>query len=299
MGRVSTSISVVVPTRDRPASLARCLAALIEQDAGELDVVVVDDRSRDRAAAATALERLPGARLVHGAGRGPAAARNLGVRAAQGEVVCLLDDDCEPDPGWARVMAAAVSKGAGRIVAAGFTTTPPGASITVLASQTIVNHLLSASRNASSNRLGFAPTCNIAASRELFARLRFDESYPFAAGEDREWCARALAAGVGIEYVPEAVVVHRQSLGLRAFMHQQYRYGRGGSRFRAAATGRRLYGPPFYAGLVREGFRGGLACGAAVLAAQGITATGVAVERSSRRTSRSPRKRRRPKGRSA
>ena len=43
-------MTVVVPARDRPAALARCLAALERQTVGSFEVVVVDDGSRDREA---------------------------------------------------------------------------------------------------------------------------------------------------------------------------------------------------------------------------------------------------------
>ena len=45
-------VTVVVPTRDRPGALARCLAALERQTVGDFEVVVVDDRSRSPEAVA-------------------------------------------------------------------------------------------------------------------------------------------------------------------------------------------------------------------------------------------------------
>ena len=119
--------SVVVPTRDRAAGLARCLDALAKQQVESLEVVVVDDGSRDRAALDEALERLPTARCLHTVGAGPAAARNLGARAATGDVVCFTDDDCEPAPGWAGLLATAAGEtgvAAGRTVAPGDAATP-------------------------------------------------------------------------------------------------------------------------------------------------------------------------------
>jgi glycosyltransferase involved in cell wall biosynthesis len=264
-------ISIVVPTRDRPEALARCLAALDF----EHEVVVVDDGSRDRPAIASALETRPGTRLVRAPGRGPATARNVGARAAKGEVVCFTDDDCEPGPGWAETLAA-VAGGAG--AAAGRTVPPPGAPAVVRASQAIVEHLMLSSL-AADGGLGFAPSCNLAIARESLGALPFDERFPSAAGEDRDWSDRAASAGVAPVYVPEAVVVHRQVLGPTGFARQQYAYGRGAARYRAAGSGRSVSRPWFYAELVRRGFGGGLAVGGLVVAAQGLTAAGVVAER--------------------
>jgi len=269
------NVSVVVPTRDRPAALRRCLDALAAQH-DELEIVVVDDGSRDRAALSEAIDASGArARVVRGPGRGPATARNLGWRAAAGDVVCFTDDDCTPAPGWATRLAEAAAASS---LAAGRTLPEPGAAAAVLASQAITEHLQLSSLEASTGRLRFAPSSSLAATRDALADLPFDESFPSAAGEDRDFAARAWAAGHGALYVPEAVVVHRPELGARGFIRQQYRYGRGAVRFRAAGAGREPPAMAWYAGLVRRGFADGATVGALVLAAQAAVASGAFVE---------------------
>ena len=272
-------ISVVVPTRDRPGSLRRCLEALSAQDVEDLDVVVVDDGSRDRGALAAALRGAPVARCLHTHARGPAAARNLGASAAEGEVICFTDDDCEPDPAWAgRLGVAARHSG----VATGRTVAPPGAGAPVLASQLIIDHLLRTSLEGTATTR-FAPSCNLAVAREVFSQLRFDERYPDAAGEDRDFSARAAAIGATPRYEPAAVAVHRQVLDGPAFVRKQFRYGRGAARFRrfGPRQDRMLGEPSAYAKLIRAGFEGGAAVGALVVAAQLATAAGMAFEAAS------------------
>jgi glycosyltransferase involved in cell wall biosynthesis len=277
------SASVVVPTRDRPQALAGCLAALARQDLGGLELIVVDDGSQDRGALERAVGGGDRVRVIRTPGRGPAAARNLGARAASEEVVLFTDDDCEPKPGWARLLVAAAT-GASDGIAAGRTAAPAGSSSAVRASQAITNHLLLDALTPGGTTT-FAPTCNLAVSREVLAHLPFDDSYPTAAGEDRDWCARAVAAGHAIAYQPEAIVIHRQRLNTWEFVRQQYRYGRGAARFRRGEGGRRgLSGAGFYARLVRRGFGEGAGAGGLVLAAQVATAGGVARERLSGRS---------------
>ncbi|MGH3142693.1 MAG: glycosyltransferase, partial [Gaiellales bacterium] len=106
-------ISVIVPTRDRPAALARCLGALASQTAADaLEVIVVDDGSRaaDEVREVVALHRR--ARLIQRAGGGPAAARNAGGQHARGAVLCFTDDDCAPQQEWAERLAEALDCGA-------------------------------------------------------------------------------------------------------------------------------------------------------------------------------------------
>jgi glycosyltransferase involved in cell wall biosynthesis len=269
-------ISIVVPTRDRPHALGRCLTALARQQAGEAEVIVVDDGSDAAEAVAGAAAALDGARLIRAAGRGPAAARNLGARAASGELILFIDDDCEPAPGWARALAAA----AGRGPAAGMTVNAaPGAA--AAAAQAITNHLRDSSLDAD-GYLGFAPACNLAAPAELLERCPFDESYPLAAGEDREWCARVLAAGERIRFVPAALVRHRHEMGAGGLLRQQLRYGRGAARFHRSADGvpdAHRPRPGLYRGFARAGFAAGPLTGALVCAAQLATGVGFALER--------------------
>jgi len=271
------ALSVVVPTRDRPLALERCLGALERQTAPSLEVLVVDDASRDAGAVRAAIARAcPAARVLHGTGRGPAAARNLGVRHARGATVCFTDDDCLPDPDWAARLAAACDGGA----AAGTTLADPAAGRCAAAAQLLTHVLQVASLRRDGEGLRFAPACNLACATELARALAFDESFPLAAGEDRDWCARLARAGARLSYVPAATVVHRPQLGLRGLLRQQRRYGRGAVRFHQAGGG--LAGPAYYACLARECARAGVSVTALVAVAQVAVAVGAAGELAAR-----------------
>lgn len=95
-----TVLTVVVPTRDRPALLRRAVASALAQDLPDVEVVVVDDGS------STPPQLPPDPRLRvlrHERPRGGAAARNTGTRAGTGRFVTYLDDDDELLPSMARV----------------------------------------------------------------------------------------------------------------------------------------------------------------------------------------------------
>jgi GT2 family glycosyltransferase len=244
-------ISVVVPTRGRPEALARCRAAL-EAQTVPVEVVVVEDVE----------------------GRGPAWARNEGVRRARGEVVCLTDDDCEPEAGWVEALTAPILAGEAE---AGTGPVAIGAKATAAdrAWASIVNYLQVRAAAPGTASPGFAVTANLAARRSLLERLPFDESFPAAGGEDRDWGERAAREGAAPVFVPAAVVVHQSGMSVADFLRQQYRYGRGAARYRQSGPDRHPGAPSFYAGLIRAGFRAGLAPGLLVTAAQAATAAGV------------------------
>lgn len=269
------ALSVVVPTRDRPGSLAACLGAIAAQDAPSFEIVVVDDASVDGEAVAQVVgAATPLARVLRGEGRGPAAARNLGAEHARGAILCFTDDDCRPVRGWLTAVQRRMATGEQVVV--GPTVNGRDDDPCASASQTITNHLVESSLDSARGIVSFAPTSNLAARASLLARFRFDEGYPLAAGEDREWCRRVTGAGVAIAYEPDAVVRHHPDLNLRAFWRQQVRYGRGAHRFHDERdAGPQLQAPAFYTGLLRKGFEQGVRVGSLVALAQAATAVGM------------------------
>jgi GT2 family glycosyltransferase len=263
-------VSVVVPTKDRPDALSNCLTALAAQTLlPRLEVVVVDDGSLAAGAVARVVERFPHVQLIRRDGQGPAAARNTGARAATAPFICFTDDDCEPEPDWSEHLVARLEAGADAV--AGVTIGTGGAAATA---SEIAAHAPAAVPTTGGHDLAFAPSNNLACTRETFAATPFDESFPDAAGEDREWCARLIANGRRLCLEPNARLVHNQELTLRRFLRQQARYGRGAYRFRRRGVDRPLEPAGFYWRLLRRGFAEGVAVGVLVSAAQAATAGG-------------------------
>lgn len=97
-------ISVVVCTRNRPAELARCLAALSRLEPAELEVLVVDNAPGDDSARRI-VERTP-FRYVREDRPGLDRARNRGIAEARYDLIAFTDDDTEPEPGWLATLAA-------------------------------------------------------------------------------------------------------------------------------------------------------------------------------------------------
>lgn len=255
MSEEQPRISVVVPTRDRPELLQRCLTALEEQTI-PVEIVVVEDKE----------------------GRGPAWARNEGVRRAQGDVICFTDDDCAPFPNWAETLTKPILAGQAQATA-GPTHMAAGATSADLAWEAIISYLQEQATKPGTASPGFAATANLACSRDLMEQLPFDESFPAAAGEDRDWAERAANLGAAPQFVLQALVFHQPGMRIRDFLRQQYRYGRGAARYRSASKTRSFGSPYFYAGLLRQSFAVGLRCGLQVCAAQAMTFVGVLVAR--------------------
>lgn len=102
-------VSVVITAHNAADTIAECLSAVARQDGfapGELEIVLVDDRSTDGtldAAAALGLHELTTLRIDDPPPAGLTArqaALDLGIRAARAPLVCLTDADGIPDSRW-------------------------------------------------------------------------------------------------------------------------------------------------------------------------------------------------------
>ena len=107
-GAVRPPLSIVIPTRDRPEMLARCLKSVVAAMGSQDELIVVDSASRDPDPVASTATGL-GAEVRRSELPGATRARNIGWRAAANELVGFLDDDVWVDPGWADAMVARLS----------------------------------------------------------------------------------------------------------------------------------------------------------------------------------------------
>lgn len=256
----SPTVSVIVPTRDRPEHLSACLRALarVRPPAGGFEVIVADDGGREgvepvvRAAAnglATRVVRLERS-------QGPAAARNAAAAGARGRILAFTDDDCRPDPDWLQELAAAVEAhpGAG---AGGLTRSALAGNVWAVGSQTVEDAVY-AHENAVNADARFFSTKNLAVPTDAFRALGgFDDSMRIS--EDRDLCARWRARGHALVLAPRATVAHANPRSGRAFWRQHLGYGRGSHRFHAMQVGRDAPGlrPDlrFYARLLGQPWR--------------------------------------------
>ena len=278
--------AVVVPTHDRPEALAACLDALLRLDPAPGAIVVVDDGGR-RPAAEVAARFGDRVRCIRQDNAGPGAARNAGVRAAEGDLVALTDDDCRPRPDWLGALVRAQGGVRGRMVG-GRVENALSANVYAASSQALCDYLYAAG-GAQAGGAEFFTTNNVAFDRATFEAIGgFDESFPRAAGEDRDLGRRWRGAGGRLVYAADAVVEHAHGMDLRGFWRQQSNYGRGARQLHArmeaqAEAGPRFGGLGFYAGLVAhplgDGLPRPLSRSALLALAQVATAWGYARER--------------------
>ena len=218
MSTGDVAVSVVVPTHNRAGRCADLLRRLASQSIGSdrFEVLVVDDGSTDETTdvLASLVGEVP-YRLVPlrtPANRGPAAARNIGWRAASAPLVACIDDDCVAEDGWLAAGVAAFENDAGLGVAQGRTRPPDGVDVTKVQGWYMWRVV--------SEATPYFDACNIFYRRAaLEGTGGFDEQMlwwssgpggatPVPWGEDTAAGWAVVEAGWGRGFVADAVVVH-------------------------------------------------------------------------------------------
>lgn len=231
--------TVIIPTRNRPEALARCLDSFVRLDypADCWELIVVNDGGAESFTAVTSQHRatLP-LKLLEIPPSGPAAARNRGAAAAQFDYLAFTDDDCRVTSEWLQQFATGFAQtncdGLG-----GGTHNPQPENVAMRASQFLVDFMYRFMQDGAGNNLMLISN-NVAYKKDVFTVVHgFNESFPLAAGEDMELGFRLVGTGFRQQYWPAAVVAHHHNLSRWGHVRQQFRYGRGGHFFlQAMAT---------------------------------------------------------------
>jgi glycosyltransferase involved in cell wall biosynthesis len=208
------TVSAVIPTRNRPQLVARAVKSALEQNYDDLEVVVVIDGPD--AATEEVLSQIEDKRLriialpeSVGAARG----RNLGVEAAWGDWIALLDDDDEwlPEKTAAQMRVACSSQYRYPVVSSRlFAKTSKYALVwpRKLPTQPISEYLLT--REGWSYGEGLLSTITLLFPKDLYEQVPFRAE--LTRHQDLDWVLRVSEfAGVGIEFVPEPLAIWHQA----------------------------------------------------------------------------------------
>jgi glycosyltransferase involved in cell wall biosynthesis len=213
-------ISVVLPVRDGLPWLDSQLDALTAQECDmPWEVVVADNGSSDASlsVAQSWAARNDHIRVVDASSiLGPGAARNAGVRAAQGDLLAFCDADDVVQPGWLRAIAAALIDA--DVVAGSFDM----ASLNGIRTDEL--------SPAATSQLGFLPAglaANLAVRRPAFDAVGGFSEELFV-GEDIDLCWRLQLHGYRFSLVPAAVVAKREPAGFGILFRRALAYGRCG-----------------------------------------------------------------------
>lgn len=223
-------VSVVIPAYNAEATLGECLRALAHQSlpAGDYEVILVDDGSRD---ATAEIARSAGVQLIAQRNRGAPAARNRGIEIAKCPWIAFTDADCIPSRGWLAALLAAVERDSAESPVGAAGRTLGHDSHSRAARFVDLSGGLDAEHHLSHPRFPFAPSCNLLYRKDLMERAGgFDERFHTYDACDLHTRLVRLADGP-MRLAPRAVVLHRHRQDWRGYFRQQRGYGYGFGQF--------------------------------------------------------------------
>ncbi len=223
------SVSVVIPTHQRPESLLRVLSALARQtaiDMQRVEVVVVCDGVGDPAFEAVQRGWYPmRLRLADQQQQGPAAARNHGLALSTGQLIVFLDDDVVPEPEFLSVHLNAHEDDQD-LVAIGPLLPPPGHGTPWVRweGQTVAQQYAAMARGDWEVSPRQFYTGNASVRRvHLVKAFGFDVTFP--RGEDVELAFRLRERGLHFAFLPEAKAQHLAERSYESWVSMAESYG--------------------------------------------------------------------------
>lgn len=213
------SLTVVVPTYNRAAVLAKALAGYLSQSSPTVihELIIVDDGSTDRTESVVRefgdRAKFP-IRYLRQPNRGPAAARNLGIREASSPLLLFTDSDVVPSNNLVQqhLEHHNLNPEIYRAVL-GYVTWSPEVNPTPFM-RWYGEHAIFQFKRLRGKRTAGAEnfyTCNISLKTQFLRdQGQFDEDFKTAAYEDVELGFRLARKGMQLLYKPEAVAYHFQ-----------------------------------------------------------------------------------------
>ena len=230
-----TNITVVIPTLDRPAELARCLDGLFMGTTLPAEVLIINQGEYQ--VVEPVIKRFQSQHstpIIHCSQppRGLSAARNLATNQAHCHIIAFTDDDCVPDPDWlAHIESVLISTPTADGITGSIQSLETGNPGEFPISIRVNKKGMTFQRRALPWHVGSGG--NFAIRRQwLFLVGSFDERLgtgsPGKAAEDADLFYRLLQAGAVIRYEPKMVIYHeRQDAArlIRSFWNYSYGIG--------------------------------------------------------------------------
>jgi len=238
------TVSIIVPTFDRPDDLRRCLESLGSQvTRHSIEVVIVDNKPSSPSASTVARD-FPSARLVIESRPGLSYARNAGIAAASGEIIVTTDDDVVAPPEWIEQLIQPFSRG--EVMCVTGNVLPLELETESQCQFEVYGGLGKGYKPREFNLAWFraqrdgVPTWDIGATANAAFRAScfrnpaiglLDEALgagtPTGCSEDTYLFYRMLKNRGTIVYLPSTYVWHRHRPSIRSLRHQVYAYSKG------------------------------------------------------------------------
>jgi GT2 family glycosyltransferase len=209
-------VSIIILNYNAGQLLIDCVDSILKTDYPNLEVILVDNASKDQSHL-KCKEKFPKIILIENTENlGYCEGNNVGIRAAKGEFVVILNPDTIVDPNWLKELIAAFYEYGDGIYQPKFLTTTDHS---ILMSTGNMIQLFgfgySRGKGEKDNRqfenheiIGYASGTCLFTSINIMKKLGMFDSFLFAYHDDLDLCWRAALQGIRSHYVPKSIVYH-------------------------------------------------------------------------------------------
>lgn len=225
----AAKVSIIIPTKDAPDFLERCLGSIYEHSSyPNFEVVLVDNDTTDPRALAL-MEKFPVKRVPSPGKFNFSRANNLGVQHASGEYLLFLNNDTEViTPDWLEQMVYYSAQpdvgGVGALLLfsdrtvqhAGIILGPRGTADHVMRGFSLDNEGYAGSLLCAHEVTGVTAACLMMKRGDFELAGGFSEHYQ-THYQDVDLCLKMRAAGKRIIFTPRAQLLHHESKTRKAY----------------------------------------------------------------------------------
>lgn len=207
-------VSIVVPTFNRKEKLRKTISSLkaLSYPKKDYEIIIVDDGSND--GTCDMIKKIKDLRYFFQKNKGPAAARNKGIKNAEGEFIFFIDDDCIAPKNWIKTFLNEYTKSSIAGVGGPMIISPELKNNYYSYFMELKNDFPKKRAEGGMEIYGVGATCNMSYQKNILDKVGgFDESFPVPAGEDADLKKRIVDLGYTTVFVPLPVKhSHKSSL---------------------------------------------------------------------------------------
>ena len=214
------TVSVIIPAHNAGNCLPMLIDSLLNQSRKADEILVVDDHSTD---STTDVARRYGILLLqNNTNKGPAAARNLGIKASINEILAFIDADCIADQDWIKNILEEFKDSREKVIVGKINipkSTFLGDSISALGFPAGGHMGLDKMwRVDNEGRTNHITTANFALRKKTMLKIGlFDETFPYGC-EDVEFSIRCRRENIPIYYKKNMIYIHAPRKEFRSFI---------------------------------------------------------------------------------
>lgn len=215
-------VSVIIPVYNRPDEIKTCIEGVLSQTYPEelTEIYVVDNKSTDNTR--EVIKEYSEINLEEeNEIQSSYAARNTGIKASDGEVIAMIDSDCNPVDEW-------LEKGIRKMIDSEADLVGGNVEFTFSKKRTaseLYDSINNMQVESDIKTRGVAKTANLLAKRNVFDKIGF---FPedVKSGGDVKWTRKATENSLKLIYSEEAKVMHPARRFVPS-MKKQFRVGKG------------------------------------------------------------------------